>query len=455
MKTRSHLIALGLWLAAIAHTAAQPTITLQPKNQTASLFATATFRVGAMGTNPFSYQWQFNGVPIPDAVSNSLAIPSVQRTNAGSYRVVITDASGSVTSSVATLIIVPFNALYCFGYSWTDTQGLFPDGSHDFTYNNPAYWQNRTANGPMWPEFLSTNLGLTYVSANNYARGNAGSADVLNLVGSSAIGPLAALNLYFLWAGDSDFLWAADANYSGAVSYVPWSNSTGWNTVIRNALNNNSNAVERLYAKGARTIVVQTLDDFSRHPALVRDFGTDTNRVLAFRTRVQTFNSELESALAQISQRKPDLRLVVADLYSDLNVVQDHYSDYGFTKVFPNALDDTNLVDKTFNGPGKDYAYWDGLHATSKLNELIAGWGLDALTNAVLETIELKVVQGAPTLQMNHLQIGRDYTLQSSPDLMQWEELATFTSSAGTNQWSEASPGQTATFYRLTWLQSR
>src|SRR5437016_149669 len=80
-----------------------------------------------------------------------------------------------------------FQSLYCFGFSWTDTQGILRDGGPDFAQNNPQYWRNRTSNGPMWPEFFSTNLGLAYVRANNYARGAARAGteaigDVLNQV---------------------------------------------------------------------------------------------------------------------------------------------------------------------------------------------------------------------------------------------------------------------------------
>src|SRR5437667_414305 len=76
----------------------------------------------------------------------------------------------SVASQVATLTITPFNSMYFFGFSWTDTRGILPDGSKCFTWSDPQkYYQGHACNGPMWPEFLSTNLGLAYVASNNYA----------------------------------------------------------------------------------------------------------------------------------------------------------------------------------------------------------------------------------------------------------------------------------------------
>src|SRR6266487_1231858 len=92
-----------------------------------------------------------------------------------------------------------FNSVYCFGFSWTDTQGLRSDGSPDFANNNPQYWQNRTSNGQMWPEFLSVNLGLVYTAANNFARGAATSSDTLAQVNKLPSRSNPESGLYIVW----------------------------------------------------------------------------------------------------------------------------------------------------------------------------------------------------------------------------------------------------------------
>jgi hypothetical protein len=62
--------------------------------------------VAADGLQPFSYQWRKDGIEVPGATAGTLALGSLRLTNAGGYDVVVTDlASGSVTSSVATLIV--------------------------------------------------------------------------------------------------------------------------------------------------------------------------------------------------------------------------------------------------------------------------------------------------------------------------------------------------------------
>jgi len=342
----------------------------------------------------------------------------------------------------------PFNSMYSFGFSWTDTQGLFRDGSPDFANNNPRYWQNRTSNGQMWPEFLSVNLGLAYTATNNFARGAATSSDTLAQVNNLPSRSNPERGLYIVWVAASDFFFAADPNSSSAIN---WTNETAWNRLIQTAVKNSSNTVERLYAKGARSIVVQNCLDWSLAPGVLRDIGPNTNAFAALKERTARFNSDLVSALQGSEQTKPDLRLFLVDIFSRENDVYASTARYGFTTVTNDALDDPSLSDQSFTGPGKDYMFWDGLHGTSKLHELVAAWTLDVLTNSVLEQLEANHSGNALNLKMNHLQIGRDYSLQSSADLSHWQDVETFTAAAGTNLWPTALAGSSANFYRLKW----
>ena len=83
-----------------------PTITTQPVNQTVTAGQTATFTVVAGGTAPLSYQWQKNGVNIAGATATSYTTPATATTDSGStFRVVVTNTAGSVTSSAATLTV--------------------------------------------------------------------------------------------------------------------------------------------------------------------------------------------------------------------------------------------------------------------------------------------------------------------------------------------------------------
>jgi len=85
-------------------------ITQQPVSLTVKQGDPATFMVVATGDPPLSYQWRFSGLMgnLPGATNSNLVIQAAQETNAGNYRVIVSNTSGSVTSVVATLrVLIP------------------------------------------------------------------------------------------------------------------------------------------------------------------------------------------------------------------------------------------------------------------------------------------------------------------------------------------------------------
>lgn len=76
-----------------------------PTNQTVVAGATAILSVTAVGTSPLSYQWRKEGQSIPGATLAALTLNGVQPTDAGNYRVLVTNATGSALSATATLTV--------------------------------------------------------------------------------------------------------------------------------------------------------------------------------------------------------------------------------------------------------------------------------------------------------------------------------------------------------------
>lgn len=93
-------------------TVVDPAITTQPVSLTKRLTETATFTVSAVG-NSLSYQWYKGASPLSTggdiygATTASLTLSNLISGSAGNYTVVVTDSSGSVTSSVAVLTMAP------------------------------------------------------------------------------------------------------------------------------------------------------------------------------------------------------------------------------------------------------------------------------------------------------------------------------------------------------------
>jgi hypothetical protein len=84
-----------------------PRITVHPVSRTVREDGTVTFSVGAQGDAPLLYQWRLgDGDDIDGATESSYTIDFVTDADEGSYEVVVSNNSGSVTSEAATLTVV-------------------------------------------------------------------------------------------------------------------------------------------------------------------------------------------------------------------------------------------------------------------------------------------------------------------------------------------------------------
>ncbi len=83
-----------------------PMIYSQPASLTVLAGTNVTFDIGASGSPSLMYQWTHDGTNLVAATDTSLSLTNVQPVDAGDYAVIITNAEGSVTSLVATLIVL-------------------------------------------------------------------------------------------------------------------------------------------------------------------------------------------------------------------------------------------------------------------------------------------------------------------------------------------------------------
>jgi len=87
-----------------------------PAQQVVNPGGTATFTVGASGSDPLNYQWSFNGVLLPGEITNSFTRYNAQYADGGTYSVSIANAAGN-SSAGAELIVRPLFT------SWIPTNG--------------------------------------------------------------------------------------------------------------------------------------------------------------------------------------------------------------------------------------------------------------------------------------------------------------------------------------------
>ena len=172
-----------------------PAIETDTQDQTALVGQNATFNVLASGTLPLSYQWYYNtNTVLTNANSSILTLTNVQLSDSGGYSVVVTNAYGSVTSSVAQLIVNTAIAPSIITQP-QDQPNLLPGATATFSViasgsdplNYQWYYNTNT---------LLTNATDSILTITNIQPGNAGSYSVtVSNLGGGAISSNAFLSV--------------------------------------------------------------------------------------------------------------------------------------------------------------------------------------------------------------------------------------------------------------------
>ncbi len=120
---------------------------------------------------------------------------------------------------------------------------------------------------------------------------------------------------------------------------------------------------------------------------------------------------------------------------------------YGFTVATNGALEDPSLTNKSFNGPGADYVFWDVVHPTTKLDAMTGGAAYE------LVAVGLNLAQSGTNfnLTVSNLCPGLPYTMQSSTNLTAWSNYQSFNAvSTNTNMAVTNGPRNKA-YYRVAY----
>jgi hypothetical protein len=147
---------------------AAPLITRQPADLVVAIGGDAQFTVTATGAAPLTYQWRCNDLDLKGASQRFLRINNAQPDCAGSYTVLVTDASGSTTSQPAVLAVDKEWVLYN-----PVNSGLPYKGVVDFEFDRngdiwlaTGRWYAREGgglagfNGRDWTVWRASSLGL-------------------------------------------------------------------------------------------------------------------------------------------------------------------------------------------------------------------------------------------------------------------------------------------------------
>lgn len=117
----------------------------KPYRRTAAAGETVEFTAGTLNLRLASYQWQFNGTNIPGATNSALVLANVAWTNSGTYRVILSNAVGSVRSPLMTLNV---------------RQLIFDISANDFLTPNGAVQMRLTGSTGAHPVTILTSSDL-------------------------------------------------------------------------------------------------------------------------------------------------------------------------------------------------------------------------------------------------------------------------------------------------------
>jgi phospholipase/lecithinase/hemolysin len=343
-----------------------------------------------------------------------------------------------------------FSSMYVFGDSLSATSGgglQYPPPAGTSAEN---YYDGRFSNGKVWVEYLAEQLGVSFDPTHNFSNFGDDSEEVYNNIVYGNYYPPAdiATSLYVFWPGCSDCF---------ALAIFQGTNS--WTDGINNAMSNVTAVVDVLYSQGVRTLLLPNSVDISKVPFFTYtadSLGSDTNEVASLAAsvhdQVPQYNAALAATVNQLRAKYPGLTIYAPDFYSQFDYLFSHPAEYGLTKTNIDALEDPALTDKSFDGPGENYLFWDYLHPTTKVHAAVANFVQQSISFVPL--ISRFTHQGSTNVfDVVNLPVGQTGALESTTNLLNpagWKSLVSIVATNASQTVSISTNGLGNTcFFRL------
>lgn len=171
---------LGDWLLGID---------VPPQSQNIAQGQNASFTVVAGGLTPFSYQWMFNGTNISGANNSTFTLLVATTNNEGGYSVIVSNSTGSVTSSPAILDVSTPLSITSEPTNATVVQGGSTNFSVGVTGNHPVYqWYGSggpLVNGSGFGGATTSNLTISAITGSDAGNYDVVVANAFNSVSST------------------------------------------------------------------------------------------------------------------------------------------------------------------------------------------------------------------------------------------------------------------------------
>jgi len=308
----------------------------------------------------------------------------------------------------------------------------------------PYYYGKRYSNGRVWVEVLAQQQGLPYIASNNLSYFGNYSSNVLKTLGSYTAPPDASNALYVIWVNNADLFSAATYDQNDLVK---------WTAEINQSQTNHFKIITNLWSKGVRTLVMPNAVDISTIP----QFNISNTFTNTIHQQCLVYNVAFTNTIHRALANCPGLVIYVPDYYALLADLLAFPANYGVTNALMNgvsidAIDDTSLTNKSFNGPGANYIFWDYADPTAKVHYLMAGVAQQLISPAKIG--QLTTFPGSNRLDLVNVPVYTNSPLNglvlvsTNLALGNWRTNLTFsTTNTSQSVWStNASP---QSFYRL------
>jgi phospholipase/lecithinase/hemolysin len=316
-----------------------------------------------------------------------------------------------------------FSSLYAFG------DGVCTTTNNGTPYpNSTNYYGRRYSNGRVWIEVLAERLGLTYESNKNWSYYGHYSRNLLTNVNNFAAPGDASNSLFIVWVNDADFV-----DFMGTI--FPSTNIVTWTNAMNQSLSNHFRAITNLYhAKGARTLVMPNAVDIGKIPQYNLIASTNTKSFI--RQRIIDYNAAFAGTLMnQVKSNCAGITIFVPDVFTLFDNLQAHAADYGLTNALYmgqpiDALEDPLLSNRSTNGPGVNYIFWDPQDPTAKAHAVMADVVQQLISPVRITGITAS--NGSNRLDMANVPIGLNGFVNGSTNLANWATVTNFSSISAT-----------------------
>jgi hypothetical protein len=292
-----------------------------------------------------------------------------------------------------------FSSVYVFGDGVCNTN-VPPTGT-------TPYYGNRYCNGRVWVEVLSAWQGETLMGANNVSYFGHGSAELKTSVQTFTAPPDAATSLFIVWCNDADYVDAigADIDYPFG-DFTPWADLAGASIV------DHLIAIDALYEKGAREIVLPLAVDVMSIP-FYNDVG-QTDRAFA-RERIMEYNAQFKAVMLGYMATKSDLKIHLPDTFGFFEQVLANPAAFGMVNPVPSNAGGIDAPNPSINGNGSNYVFWDLYHPTARFQMHLAAFIQQIISPIKVNSISL--TGGNVDLQLANIPLGRAGSILGSANL--------------------------------------